>query len=640
MNTLRPLFPFSAIAGQETMRLALLLTLIDPAVGGLLIRGGKGTAKSTAVRALQGLLPELPLVTLPLNASEEMLLGGLDWEAALQSGARRAQAGLLARAHGGILYVDEVNLLDDHLVDVMLDAVASGRQLLEREGVSAAHRAQVLLIGTMNPEEGELRPQLLDRFGLCVEVAAELDIATRVTVLERREQFDADPADFQAQFRAQEAQLRRDLLAARERLPRTGLPARLRRFIAELCTAHQVAGHRADLVLQRAAAALAALEARPTVTLDDIDRVAPLALQHRQREALPEPPPPPPPIDVPEPDHTPPPAGEQQDELSAEPPPSAEGEAESSPAAGDAPPAPEAGAEPLPAKEEAAPEPPAGQDQVFAVGDSFAVRRFEARKDRKLRRGSGRRSRTRALRHGRYVKALPACAGVDIALDATIRAAAPEQVRRERPPGMALAIREPDLRERRRERRVGNFLLFLVDASGSMGAQARMVATKGAIMALLADAYQKRDRIAMVSFRRHTAGLALPPTSSIELAARHLQELPVGGRTPLAAGLAEAMRLLHLQLARDPAARPILIVITDGKANVALAPGGDPQHEALQIAARLAIDPRLTVLVVDTEAAGFVSFGLARELAQALGASYYPIDKLQARDLVALVQQR
>ncbi|NWF78810.1 MAG: ATP-binding protein, partial [Chloroflexi bacterium] len=307
MIHLRPLYPFSAIAGQATMKLALQLLVIDPAIGGVLIRGGKGTAKSTAVRALHGLLPELPLVTLPLNATEEMLLGGLDWGAALQSGARRLQPGLLARAHGGILYVDEVNLLDDHLVDVVLDAVASGRQVVEREGVSAAHAARVALVGTMNPEEGELRPQLLDRFGLCVEVAAEEDVNVRVEVLERREQFDRDPAAFQRQFHAQEAGLRTRLLTARERLGVVSLPPSLRAFIAELCAQRQVAGHRADLVIQRAAAALAACEGRYAVALADIEQVAPLVLRHRQRDAVPEPPPPPPPPPPPEQRDAPPP---------------------------------------------------------------------------------------------------------------------------------------------------------------------------------------------------------------------------------------------------------------------------------------------------------------------------------------------
>ena len=630
-------YPFSAIAGQATMKLALQLLVIDPAIGGVLIRGGKGTAKSTAVRALHGLLPELPLLTLPLNATEEMLLGGLDWGAALQSGVRRLQPGLLARAHGGLLYVDEVNLLDDHLVDVILDAVAGGRQVVEREGVSAAHAARVALVGTMNPEEGELRPQLLDRFGLCVEVAAEEDLTVRVEVLERREQFDRDPAAFLRQFRAQEAELRTRLLTARERLGAVSLPPSLRAFIAELCAQRQVAGHRADLVIQRAAAALAACEGRYAVTFADIEQVAPLALRHRQRDALPEPPPPPPPPsrsgDSPEQPDTRSPA-EQHEEAAPPPgptdgPPPPEQHDDLPPGSADTPSSPEQRDNPRPAAE---------HEQVFTVGSSFAVRRIEAHRDRVTRRGSGRRSRTRTMRYGRYVRAVPSRGGRDIALDATIRAAAPEQERRSRPPGMAIAISPQDLRERQRERRVGNFLLFLVDASGSMGVQARMVATKGAIMALLADAYQKRDRVALVIFRRQGAILALPPTASIELAARRLQELPVGGRTPLAAGLAEALRVLRLQLAREPTARPILIVVTDGKANAALAPGADPRAEALQVAAQLAGDPRVTAIVVDTEAPGVLSFGLARPLAQALGAAYYLIDDLKARDLIALAR--
>lgn len=618
---LLPLYPFSALVGQETMKLALLLAVIDPAIGGVLLRGSKGAAKSTAARALHGLLPDLPLLTLPLNATEEMLLGGLDWQAALQSGQRRFQPGLLARANGGILYVDEVNLLDDHLVDVMLETLARGWHRVEREGVAAVHAARVTLVGTMNPEEGELRPHLLDRFGLCVEVQAEPDVERRALILERREAFDRDPRAFRRQFEEEEERLRARLLAARARVGRTGLPARLRIFIAELCAQHQVAGHRADLTLQRAAMALAALEDRPEVTLADIERVAPLVLRHRQREALPPPPapPPPPPELAPIPPEHPP---------SPQTHPS-----------GDAPPSGGAGAPPD--ETGAGTDQPVGdQEHVFEVGSGFAARRIEARRDRLTRRGSGRRSRTRTMRLGRYVRAISARGGRDIAFDATIRAAAPEQPRRQRPPRMAIAIRSQDLRERQRERRVGNFLLFVVDASGSMGAQARMVATKGAIMALLADAYQKRDRVALITFRRHEAALVLPPTASIELAARQLRALPVGGRTPLAAGLAEAARVLRLHLAKEPAARPILVLITDGKANVALTPGADPRAEALRIAAHLALEPRLTSIVVDTEAPGPVRFGLAGDLAEALSAVCYALDDLRAADLIALVQSR
>ncbi|MCS6880239.1 MAG: VWA domain-containing protein [Oscillochloridaceae bacterium] len=618
---LLPLYPFSALVGQETMKLALLLAVIDPAIGGVLLRGSKGAAKSTAVRALQGLLPETPLLTLPLNATEEMLLGGLDWQAAIQTGDRRFQPGLLARANGGILYVDEVNLLDDHLVDVMLETLSRGWHRVEREGVAAAHAARVTLIGTMNPEEGELRPHLLDRFGLCVEVRAEEDLERRLLVLERREAFDRDPQAFRRQYEEEEERLRARLLAARARVGRIGLPPRLRIFIAELCAQHQVAGHRADLTLQRAARAMAALEDRPEITLADIERVAPLALRHRQREALPPPlaPPPPPPEPAPvPPEHAPPRDTQPSGDATHSDGPATTSDGES-----------------------AGTTPPAGdQERVFEVGSGFAARRIEARPDRLTRRGSGRRSRTRALRLGRYVRAVPGRGGRDIALDATIRAAAPEQPRRLRPPGMAIAIRAQDLRERQRERRIGNFLLFVVDASGSMGAQARMVAAKGAIMALLADAYQKRDRVALITFRRREAALVLPPTASIELAARQLRALPVGGRTPLAAGLAEAARVLRLHLAKEPAARPILVLITDGKANVALAPGADPRAEALRIAGRLALEPRLTPIVVDTEAPGPVRFGLARDLAEALGAVCYTLDDLRAADLIALVQSR
>jgi magnesium chelatase subunit D len=643
-------FPFVALLGQERMKLALLLNAIDPQIGGVLIRGEKGTGKSTAARALSELLPPVEtnagcrwgcdpahpeewcehcraatrparvrrhtaFATLPLNATEEMVLGGLDFSQTVQSGTRSLQPGLLARVHRGVLYIDEVNLLDDHLVDVILDAAASGKNVLEREGLSFQHACRFTLIGTMNPEEGSLRPQLLDRFGLSVEVKAEPDPALRVELVEQRERYERSPREFHEQFAGQSAAHAARIGTARSLLPQARIPESVRDYIADLSLSQNVAGHRADLVIARAACAYAAWHGRTTVKIQDIVQVAEFALLHRRRDSMP-PPPPPPPAESQTPDNPPPQTPQQ---------PSTAPPQDSSPDSSEQ------------GESSSGPEPP---DQAFDIGEVFKVRSLAPQEDRLVRRGSGRRTRTRTSeRQGRYVRSHFSDACTDLALDATLRAAAPYQKVRQRETGSPLIIRKQDWREKVREKRIGTFILFVVDLSGSMGARKRMVASKGAIMSLLLDAYQKRDRVAMVAFRRREASVALPVTSSIEVAGKLLRDLPTGGRTPLAAGLAKAREILLPQLHRDPNLRPIAIVLTDGKANVALG-DGHPLEEALQIARRLAIDTRIHWTVVDTEDPLGVRFELARKLAQALGAECFSIDDLESRDLLQIVKEQ
>jgi magnesium chelatase subunit D len=665
-------YPFSAIVGQDELKLALTLNAIDPRIGGLLVRGEKGTAKSTAARALVSVLPKLPsadgcpfrcdptdplnlcsdcqdrirekhelaigwhrvpLVTLPLNVTEDMVAGGLDLEATLRSGRCAFLPGLLARANRGILYIDEVNLLDDHIVDMILDVASSGINLVEREGVSYWHPARFILIGTMNPEEGELRPHFLDRFGLCVQISGEADIASRAEVMLRREAYDTDPHAFVRTYRDQDAQVAVQITAARSALESIVFPKHLSSFVSEVCLLNNVAGHRADLAIRRAAAALAAWKGRWEVSAEDIERVTPMALLHRRRDATPELPPPP--IEPRQDD-----ARSRGDlfERSRDEPQDAVAE--------DADETLEPFSIGLHEQEDGS----TGRgerERVFETGVPFKVRQIQHRKDRIIRRGSGRRSRTRTVRQGRYVKSLMRDQVDDVAFDATWRAAAPKQRYRRREPGMALSIRQEAPRQKFRARRVGNFILFIVDGSGSMGAPARMVATKGAILSLLIDAYQKRDRVAMITFRRQQARVSLQPTSSVDLALKQLQEMPVGGRTPLSQGLVEAFRLLRIHLFKEPAARPIAILITDGKANVAMGAELEtadepisPRLEALRVAARMAEEEEIKYVVVDTEEAGAASFGLAAQLAARLGADYFRIDDLKARDLVSIVTSR
>lgn len=680
-------YPFAALVGQKTLRLALLLVAVNPRIGGVLLRGEKGTAKSTMARGLVSLLPEIAVsrgcpfscnpqeqalcpycsqksqknmqetepvlqrasfVDLPLNATEDRLAGGIDFPASLQKGRIVFAPGLLARAHRGLLYVDEVNLLDDHLVDLILDVAAGGENRVEREGVSFIHPARFALVGSMNPEEGELRPQLLDRFGLCVDVRGEGEAEERVLLMERREAFDADPQTFVRQYQQENTVLAEQIDRGRRLVAAVQTPVALRRFICELCRENNVAGHRADLVLEQAACALAALEGRSKLRIADIERLAPLVLLHRRREVQSAPPPqekqPPEPPQLPEMRDG---EGEQKETQQQEGQnKEGAGQGENREPAG---PAPEAH-EGEPQGEEQEEEPPQApeqeerqgrEDQVFAVGAPFAVKTLSARKDRLLRRGSGRRSRSRiAQKKGRYVKSTRF--NNDLALDATLRAAAPHQKSRRKhlqhKEGLALLIQPGDLRGKVREKRIGNLLLFVVDASGSMGARGRMAASKGAIMSLLLDAYRKRDQVAMISFRKNEAMLNLPPTTSIDLAGKLLAEMPVGGRTPLSAALAQCHQELRNYLVKNPGGQPIVILLSDGKANVALGTQ-KPLEESLALAAALAQHSPATFIVVDTEEPGLVSFGLARSLALAMQARYCKIDDLRAETLVNLVQE-
>lgn len=654
--SIRAVFPFAAIVGQEAIKLALLLNAISPAIGGVLIRGHKGTAKSTAVRALVRLLPDIEvvagcpftcalsdapemcphcagraterqpmrrpasLVELPLGVTEDRVVGTLDIERALKTGEKHFEPGLLAAAHRGMLYIDEVNLLSDHIADVLLDAAAMGVNYVEREGISVSHAASFILVGTMNPEEGELRPQLLDRFGLAVDVQAERDATVRAEVVRRRIAFDQDPTACVAQWIEVEQAERQRLAAARQLLPNVRLDDALLQLITGICSDFGVDGMRADIAMYRAAVALAAYEGRSEVGEDDVRRVARLVLPHRRRRQ---------PFDQPTVDEQ-----ELEESLDRHRPPQSEGQQHSSsPPDTDS----QSQAQPPPPQAENQADGFAPEDKQARVGQSFAVLPLEGPvRQELLQRSTGRRSRVLGGTTGHYVTSQPPQGRVrDIAIDATLRAAAPYVRRRQSEGEGTLTIQPTDLREKVRESRAGNLILFVVDASGSMGARERMVATKGAILSLLLDAYQKRDRVGLVSFRGREAAVLLPPTGSVELAERHLADLRTGGRTPLAAGLAKAHELLLRYQQRAREIQPLLVMLTDGRANVSVR-NSDPIADAMAQAAALCA-ARVPALVVDTEQ-GVLKLGLARRLAEALGAVCLCLEELAADTLTKAVK--
>lgn len=618
-----PAFPFSALVGQEALKRALLLGVIQPSVGGVLVRGTKGVAKSTAVRALAALLPPIetvvgcpfqrhpgealadwplpadarclvrpvPLVELPLGATEDRVLGTLHLERALR-GERTFEPGLLAAANRGLLYIDEVNLLPDHLVDLLLDAAASGMHRLERDGLSLSHPARFLLVGTMNPEEGDLRPQLLDRFGLAVDVADLAGPAERAEAVRRRLAFEADPAGFSASWNAADAAEADRIVQAQRLLPEVTVSADLLTAISERCLAAGVEGLRADLTLCKAATAWAAYHRRREVQAADIDAVAELALAHR-RTKPPDPPP---------------------DKASRKSPAAANGSTSRSES-------------PVSALPQGAPAPRA-PEQVFDIAGLFTAQQrpdFE-RHDASSHVG---RWRNIAVRDSGPRSGSPRAqreADPCIAWPTTLRTAAPQQHDRGWRAGERLILDAADLRFWPRRGPTGCLLFFVVDTSGSMAAWRRMRQTKAAILALLLQAYQHRDHIALLAFRGSGSEVVLPPTRGIHTARAALDHLPVGGTTPLADGLAAASRFIHLQHRRQPRQPIWTVLLTDGRANV-----GAWSDVLTRARALAALDT--DVLVVDTET-GFPRFARAAELAHAIGARCVDLESILGRPLI------
>ncbi len=642
------LFPFSAIVGQELMKKALLLNAVNPSIGGVLIRGEKGTAKSTLARALAELLPEIEVVdgcpyscspanimpdcphcstagepvprlrrmrvvNLPANATEDRVAGSLDMEHALQHGTRRFEPGVLAEAHRGILYIDEVNLLDDHIVDLLLDAAAMGVNTVEREGLSFSHPARFLLIGTMNPEEGDLRPQLLDRFALCVDAESLMDEKDRAEIVRRRLWWEEEPGAYCARHEKHQHRIAEKIVRAKELLPSVRISDRQIARASRICIELDVRSHRADIVMARTARTIAAFDGRRRVRERDIKQAALMALPHRLRRR---------PFEETRLDP------EQVDQALQKPEPKQQ------------PPQPsESGGQAqqdLPHS--------TSQEQVFEIGSSPDVAIPEPAPLKKQAAAAGRRSKaaTESTR-GRAARTEIPSGRVDannIAIDATLRAAGQDQKNPVSEGGVT--IRPDHIRVKRRTRPAGTTIVFVVDASGSMAAAQRMAAAKGAVLALLRDAYVKRNRVALVTFRGNRSEVLLQPTDNVERAHGHLKELPTGGRTPLAHGLAGALELTHQIHQRNPEAHLLCVLISDGKANVPYAAtpaeGVTPYEEAVDFARQLTRS-HSRLIVLDTED-DFLSLGLARKLADAACADYVKLSQIEAGNIETAVRER
>ncbi len=627
MNT--PHYPLTAVVGQEHARRALSIALVNPRAGGLLISGTRGTAKSVLVRAAAPFTVMGRMEELPLGASEDMIFGTIDMESALQKGERRLRHGLLHRARNTFLYMDEVNLLREEILSTVLKCARDQIFHLERDGLSFTEELSYTPVGTMDPAEGVLRPALLDAFGLFVSMEAVSDPAQRREVAARVLAYERDPMAFRASYAAQEAAFGAMICRARDLLPRVEAPSAILRFAASCAARAHCVGNRAELYLIEAARAIAALAGRSFVMPADVEEAAVFVLVHRMSRPQEEQQPLPPPREgnVPQRERD-----DLPNELQEPPPPQNDGDAQ--------PPQehtqenePQDGADdPPPSEEEPCAE---DEDRVAAPLENVMARlsllsmTMRAQGGKSGRRdiiqihtADGRGLRTELPRRG---------ARIDLALSATLRAAAPHQRIRKR--GQAVVIRPEDVRVWVRAKRSAAHILFLVDASGSMGARERMRTVKGAILALLREAYQKRDCVGLIAFRRERAETLLPMTRSVELAERALRELPTGGRTPLAEGLSHAHQTLR-ELERKGSEKTVLVLITDGRTNTKEGDAG--VQRALRVAEEIAETAALT-LVLDTERS-VPRVGVAPELARRMAAQYYTLERLSAEGVLEIVR--
>jgi magnesium chelatase subunit D len=671
MNTVsrRILLPFTAIVGQDRMKKALLLNAINPRIGGVLIRGEKGTAKSTAVRALAELLPVIRVVggcpfscnpdderelcenclarreagetldviertvrvvDLPLGVTEDRLVGTIDIESAIKEGRKVIEPGILAAVNRGVLYIDEVNLLDDHIADVLLDSAALGVNVVEREGISFTHPARFILIGTMNPEEGEIRPQLLDRFGLQVAVEALSDPVQRMEIVRAAERFDAGPVKFLEALEPVQEELRQKIRTAQVLLPRVTLSDDLLETIVSACIEMGIATHRAEITIVRTAKTLAAFSGRREVAAEDVREAMELALPHRMRRK---------PFEEPRLDPEKLDEALKKAEESRQQKPETETREENREPREEPEKTPGSGGGGGTGKSA----PGSAQERVFSIGepvDSGRIHPFQRRDREKRKNLSGRRVETLSSGpKGTYISSRMPSGEPDLALDATIRAASPYQVVREHT-SCVLAVRDQDIRKKVRVGKVSASCLFVVDASASMGARRRMEAAKGAVLSLLLDSYQKRDRIGMVAFRGDSADLVLPLCTSPDLARKCLADLPTGGKTPLARGLVTGIETLLRERQKNREVIPVLVLVSDGRANVS--GNGSIREEVLAVSDRIR-EHGIHLVVIDTEeqegSVVKLRLGFCREIADAAGGHYYHLGDFGPATLQTIAAQ-
>ncbi|MBD3196849.1 MAG: VWA domain-containing protein [Candidatus Lokiarchaeota archaeon] len=643
--TCQEIYPFTAIIGQDLMKLGLILNAINPKIGGILIQGMKGTAKSTAVRALADILPEIEVlknctfncnpkdekemceecrlqhehekmneddvfrkkmsvINLPINATEDRVIGTIDINQALKEGIKALEPGILADANRNILYIDEVNLLADNVADVLLDSAAMGMNIIEREGISFHHPSNFILVGTMNPEEGNLRPQLLDRFGLSVEVERIEDIDKRVSIVKNVEEFQTDSEKLCLKYENKQKQLREQIETAKLILDKVKISDEQLRKIALICIQFQTDGHRADITIARTAKTIAAFNGSMSVTDDDIKLASKLALNHRMRRL---------PFEDEDFDE------DLVDDIVDE----------------------------RDQKNEDVNEEELNENQhdtqienireeTFNIDKKVKIDKvIKDRRRRELMNTSGQRilHPTKSSR-GKYVggekpKDFNFKNGSDIAVNETLNKAALEETNRFKlNNGKSMTILEEHIQVKKRVGKSSYLIIFCVDASGSMGVQNRMKTVKGAIFSILQSNYIYRDKVSLIAFRKEEAKVILPPTRSIDLAFKRLKKIPTGGKTPLVEGLIKAMGLAEEEQRKKTGYIPLIILLTDARGNVYY---NDAIKDVLKLGDQFA-RRELEMIIIDTENSD-VPLGLCKKLAEVSNSPYYHLDDLNREGL-------